>query len=351
MPCARSTLALAVAVAMALSAPAAAAPLTSAPSPIRDGKGRLVIHAVGDLNFDPSEIPDFAGGDFSQAWSALDGLFQRDDLTLANLECDPSGLGTVMSDKPFSFRCPVAALGSMRAAGIDVASMGNNHSGDYGAEGLLDGRANLAAAGLNPVGAGADLAQADQAAFFEVQGWTVAVLGFSAVSGIAYDWPYTPDDHANLRSRWFATDQRAGVAPATIANMAAAVAAVRPNADLVLVMLHQGVFNETLHPFADEVERAHALIDAGADIVFAHHHHRVLPLEEYHGHPIFYGLGSFVFPRYDPIRNLSAVAEVVVSPDGAITARSIPAYIQASGHPILLGTPDYQVRRDRLLIR
>jgi poly-gamma-glutamate synthesis protein (capsule biosynthesis protein) len=42
-------------------------------------------------------------------------------------------------------------------------------------------------------------------------------------------------------------------------------------------------------------EIAHAAIEAGADIVAGHGPHYALPIEVYHGRPIFYGLGSFSF--------------------------------------------------------
>ena len=344
-------IALVVAALTAVSLPASAAPLTAPPHDESSSNGRLVIHATGDVLTSPEFVPAFRAGDYASAWAGLGGIFLRDDLTLMNLECDPSTVGTAFSDKPFSFRCPLTSLASMRAAGVDVASLGNNHSADFGYEGLLDGITNLSEVGLTPVGAGADLDAADQAVFFDLDGWRVAVLGFSAVSGIAYDWPYSADDYANLRSRWFATADRPGIAPATIANMTAAVEAARPHADIVIVMLHQGVYNMTLQPFPDEVGRAHALIDAGADVVFAHHHHRVLPVETYHDRPIFYGLGSFVFTPFEPIRNVSSVGEVIVSPDGTIRGRLIPAHIGPTGTPVLLGPPDYQVRLDRVRIR
>lgn len=346
----RSTLAVgAIAIVVSFPPPAAAAPLDRLP-PVRPETGRLVIHAVGDVATDPDFVSTFGDG-YGEAWSGTGGIFTRDDLTIINLECDPVDGGTLLSNKPFSFRCPPASLVAMRAAGVDVASIANNHAGDYGIDGLLGGRANLAAMGLHPVGAGRDLTEANRPVFFVLQGRRVAVVAFSAVSGVAYDWPYTPGDYANLRSRWFATEDRAGVAPATVANMTAVVRAIRPQVDLVIVMLHQGADNETGAPFPIEVERAHALVDAGADAVFAHHHHRLLPLETYRGRPIFYGLGNFVWPRMEPIRNATAVAEIVVSPNGDITGRLIPASIVSSGHPIITGVADYQVRLDRILVR
>jgi poly-gamma-glutamate capsule biosynthesis protein CapA/YwtB (metallophosphatase superfamily) len=338
---------VAAVAALALLTAAFAAPAEGS-APPETPRGRLVIHATGDVNTDPTQ---YFTDDYDYAWSGLRGIFLRDDLTLVNLECDPSAAGARLSDKPFSFRCPVESLPAMAAAGVEVASMGNNHSGDWGVEGLLDGRANLIAAGLHPVGAGADLAEANRAAWFEVDGWRIAVLGFSAASGLAYRWPYTPGDYAALRNPWFATDDHPGVAPATIDNMTAAVQAVRADADLVIVMLHQGVDNLTGHPFPVEVARAEALVDAGADVVFAHHHHRLLPLEIYRGRPIFYGLGNFVWSRMEPVKNVTGVAEIVAWPDGRITARLIPALLEASGHPVLHGSPDAQTRPEYSLIQ
>ena len=39
----------------------------------------------------------------------------------------------------------------------------------------------------------------------------------------------------------------------------------------------------------------HASIDAGADLVIAHHPHVLQGIEEYHGKKIVYSLGNFVF--------------------------------------------------------
>ena len=82
--------------------------------------------------------------------------------------------------KDFTFQCP-DGMQDMAAAGVEVANLGNNHSQDFGKEAMLDGRELLEEAGLNPVGAGVDLAEASDFARFEIQGWKVAVLGFGGV--------------------------------------------------------------------------------------------------------------------------------------------------------------------------
>jgi len=57
-------------------------------------RGWLVIQGTGDVNLDPAYIPALAAEGWDHAWSGLDGLFLEDDLTVVNLECAPSDLGS-----------------------------------------------------------------------------------------------------------------------------------------------------------------------------------------------------------------------------------------------------------------
>jgi len=83
------------------------------------------------------------------------------------------------------------------------------------------------------------------------------------------------------------------------------------------------------------VKEGHELIDAGADVIFGGHSHRLQPLEMYRGKPIFYSLGNFVWPNFSVEGSRTGVGEVRVAPDGHIRARILPASIQAPGHPVL----------------
>ena len=69
------------------------------------------------------------------------------------------------------------------------------------------------------------------------------------------------------------------------------------------------------------------MIDAGADVIFGSHPHRLQPVETYMGRPIFYSLGNLVWPRVSPSSSATAIAEVVVTPDGAVRGRLIPVEI------------------------
>jgi poly-gamma-glutamate synthesis protein (capsule biosynthesis protein) len=203
--------------------------------------------------------------------------------------------------------------------------MGNNHSGDYGKQALIDGRAQLLAAGVAPVGAGKDVNEAGEPAIFEINGWTIAVVGFGGVAP---------------NPSWYATEDNPGMRSGDdLEEMVQAVEAAEAVADLVIVTIHWGRELETT-PNPEDVPRAHAIIDAGADIIFGHHQHRLGPIERIDDSVVFWGLGNFVWPHNSVASATTAVARAVVHPDGTIDSCLIPAFIESHGHPVLTGEPE-----------
>lgn len=281
--------------------------------------GELTIHGTGDVSLDPDYVWGFHQKGYHWAWSGLQGIFW-DSITVVNLECPVSDVGTPLQ-KAFVFRCDPESLDEMAFAGVDVANQANNHVLDWGPEALLDSIDRLAAAGIGSVGSGPDVQSAYTPHIVERKGWTVAVLGFGGVlpSG-----------------SWLAAEDRPGMADGDdIDAMVAAVAAASEAADFVVVTIHWGMELDTM-PRADDMERAKAMIDAGADIIFGHHQHRLGPMSWYEGKPIFWGLGNFVWPRLSVASADTAVAEVRISSEGAIVeACMLPATIVQSGHPAL----------------
>jgi poly-gamma-glutamate synthesis protein (capsule biosynthesis protein) len=286
-------------------------------------KGTLVIHGTGDVNLDPTYIPAFVSNGYDYAWEALDGVFADDDLTVVNLECAPSDLGEPES-KEFVFRCPTESLDSLEPAGIEVVNLGNNHSGDYGKEALVDGLAQLTGAGVASVGAGANADEAGAPAVFVIEGWTVAVVGFGGVV------PNPP---------WVASADRPGMRDGDdVTSMVGAVEAADEIADIVVVSIHWGVELDT-EPRPEDVERAEAMIEAGADIIFGHHAHRLQPMEMVNDAAVFWGLGNFVWPRHSTAGSTTAIGRTIVHPDGSIEACLIPAFIENPGQPVVTGEP------------
>lgn len=295
-------------------------PTTTTTEPPR---GELLIHATGDVQLDTDVLPVFLREGYGHAWSGLDGLFIEDDLTIINLECSPSPDGPP-EPKTYVFGCDPDAYPAAIEAGVDVMNLGNNHGQDHGKEAMLEGRTLLEDLGLNPVGAGADAEQAGAPAVFEIDGWTVAVIGFGGVR---------PHDG------WIATDDRPGMRDGdTIETMVEAVEAAAAVADLVFVTIHWGVERD-LEPRQEDIERAEAMVAAGADAIFGHHSHRLNPMTQVGDAPVAWSLGNFVWPYFSVPSATTAVARVVVSPDGEIEGCLIPAFIESDGHPVLTGPP------------
>jgi hypothetical protein len=280
-------------------------------------RGRLVVHHVGDVNLDPSYVPILASGGPTVVWDGVRDTFADASLVLVNLECAASELG-VAETKQFTFRCDVDALPAMRDAGVDVATLANNHSGDFGMDAMLDSVTSVEAAGMAAVGVGPDEAAAYRPHVVEVAGWRVAILGFGGV--VPEPW---------WTSRGSAPGQATGYDPA---RMAEAVAAVRAEADLVIATVHWGE-EGSFEPRPQDVVKAEAMIAAGADVVFGHHAHRLQPLEAVDGVPVFWNLGNFVWPRTSPDAARTAVARWVVEPDGTQEACLLPFEIAADGVP------------------
>jgi poly-gamma-glutamate capsule biosynthesis protein CapA/YwtB (metallophosphatase superfamily) len=294
--------------------------VVSTPTSDRDTRGTLVIHGTGDVSLDPSQIPAFGTHGYDWAWSGLGGLFRRDDLTIVNLECPVTDI-VDPEPKAFTFRCNLQALPAARRAGVDVMSQANNHAYDQGPAGLVDSLDTIRAAGLASVGAGASESEALRAARFDIHGWTVAVMGI--------DQALDPPDQV-------AGSNKPGTAAGHDFRLALrAVRDATASSDLVFVVIHWGVELEA-QPRPYQVRQAHRMIDAGADAIFGSHPHVLQPMETYRGRPIFYSLGNFVWPRISDEASATAVAEVLVAPDGTIQARMLPIEIVSSGHPVVM---------------
>jgi poly-gamma-glutamate synthesis protein (capsule biosynthesis protein) len=117
------------------------------------------------------------------------------------------------------------------------------------------------------------------------------------------------------------------------------VAALCDEGRTVIVGIHWGVPEKWMSPAFDrlaEYQRplGHALVDAGAAVVFGHHSHSLHPIEVYRGRPIFYSAGNFLFE--DP-RSFMAPESVIVqaSLGPRLGVTLVPAVLDADGFPRL----------------
>jgi poly-gamma-glutamate synthesis protein (capsule biosynthesis protein) len=152
----------------------------------------------------------------------------------------------------------------------------------------------------------------------EANGLKVGFLAYSDFHDIF--WSFAE------RFTFAATQTRAGMAPAVTSLMAEDVRRMKKSADFVVVSVHWG--QEYMRfPDSSQVDRAHALVDAGADVVFGHHPHVLQPVECYKGALIFYSLGNFVFDQEGEKETESMIATVSLRKGMPYEAELVPMRI------------------------
>jgi poly-gamma-glutamate capsule biosynthesis protein CapA/YwtB (metallophosphatase superfamily) len=222
---------------------------------------------------------------------AVRALFQDADLALVNLE-GPAIDGFRWHPHGLTFTFDPDLLKGLQNAGIDVVTIGNNHIGNAGPDGVIETIAHLGELGIDHVGAGRDRAAARAPAWFEIAGQRIALLGYDAVR---------PADNA--------TAKRAGSAGLVSAHYRADVAAARDaGADVVVVLPHWGVEYRAT-PSAGQRAHARALIKAGTTLILGSHSHWAGAMELVDEAPVLYSLGNLVF---DLTRSEETVEGVIV---------------------------------------
>ncbi|HUS81428.1 MAG TPA: CapA family protein [Armatimonadota bacterium] len=259
----------------------------------------------------------------------LGKLMRGCDLSLANLECPISRRGRPQPAKlgpgEWAFRAaPEQARLCLRGWGLDILSLANNHTLDYGPEALADTVRVAAGEGAVCAGAGESAERAWAPAVVDRGGLRVGVLCCVG------------SDTLPPGAEFAAGPKRPGAAvldtsPAGIktacAKLARHVADLRWRADVVIVSLHAGR-EASGAPTAAQRQLAQAAAEAGADLVFGHHPHRLQPLAMVGGCLVAYSLGNFVFPPARPMQGHSGALIVWWGEEGLQGAGFVPAVIE-----------------------
>ncbi|HWO93867.1 MAG TPA: CapA family protein, partial [Dehalococcoidia bacterium] len=221
-------------------------------------------------------------GDWAAPWRDTATIVQGADLAIANLEAVPSDLAEpYRCQETFSFLTPAAMAQGYAFAGLDVVSLANNHSRDFGGDVLLDGIANLRAAGVQVVGAGANAEEASAPLFVDVGGVRFAFLAYDNVVGEPYA----------------ASHGSPGTSAFDETRVVADIRAVRSQADAVVVMLQWGLPEYYQDANAAQRAIAAAAVEAGADYVYGDGPHVPQGLEFRDGAFVHYSLGNFIFDQ------------------------------------------------------
>jgi hypothetical protein len=288
----------------------------------------ITITAVGDImmgtNY-PKDLlpPDNGAGLFEHVKRYLQG----NDIVFGNLEgpltfsenqtkCDDD------SENCYAFRTPPEYVDHLKRTGFNVMNIANNHTGDFGYEGIESTVYSLSASGIQPVGG-------NNVAIASMKGKSLAVAGFSYMPVSEYSYSMN-----------------------NIKKAKEIVRKLKKSYDIVIVSFHGGAEGkEALHITGEEetflgekrgnvTEFSHSVIDAGANLVLGHGPHVLRAIEIYRGKLIAYSLGNFlVYERFniDGESGISMILKVTIDPvkGDFLRGEIVPVKIVGKGMPVI----------------
>ena len=192
--------------------------------PIQAADPSILLAAVGDIMLSRTVAGRITAHGPAWAWEGIAPYLQAADLRVCNLECTLSTRGCAIP-KPYSFRVdPEMAVRVLKAGKIDVATLANNHTYDYGRVALADTMTTLAAGKIVAPGAGTGRACAILPHIVKCHRLKLAF--------VAYTW-WTPEGY-------LPGDDAPALATLDETTLAAELKTAKKNADLLIVSIHWG---------------------------------------------------------------------------------------------------------------
>jgi hypothetical protein len=267
----------------------------------------IKVIAVGDVMLG-SSFPDDSGlppNDGADLLREVTPLLRRGDIVFGNLEGPLVDGGTTKKcgrkiGTCYAFRVPTRYGIYLKSAGFTVMGLANNHALDFGLAGRASSRAVLDSLGILHSGEIGDVAR------LTVKGQKVALIAFATYPG-TYNLLDLDDAIATVRQ-------------------------AKTEADIVIVSFHGGAEGSThqhvllgdetfLGEDRGDVRRfAHAMVDAGAQLVLGSGPHVVRGMEVYCGKLIAYSLGNFATYGSFNLKGengVSLILEVNLDADGS----------------------------------
>ena len=297
----------------------------------------LIVMAVGDVTVGTRELPGEPACSQTQIWEEgvdpyrwleqVAPVLKHGDFTIGNLMgtiCDiASPAESKSSTGGGNISMPPKVADVLKRAGFHAFSVANNHTMDFGPEGMLQTLTNLKRVGLGASGGGRNIQEARKPVILEQDGVKLALLSYSSVfmpgsspagenkPGMAtvsvntsYQIPGNIFYNPGVPPRIITTPNREDVE-----KMLEDVREAKAQADLVVVNWHWGsskwansiasglpIKDSLCYVLNYQEDMGRAAIDSGADLVVGHQPHRLQGVEIYKGKFIFYSLGVFTFP-------------------------------------------------------
>jgi poly-gamma-glutamate synthesis protein (capsule biosynthesis protein) len=261
---------------------------------------------VGDISFDRHirKIVNQKGSDY--IFSCLDGLLQKADLVVGNLESPITlnqsvSMGSVVdSPENYRFTSPTTTAEVLYKQNIKLVNIGNNHIGDFGLSGITSTRDYLENAGVSYFGGLADNSNIHSQV---IDNQNLVFINYNQFGGDSYE------------------------------NVARLISQEKLKNSIVIVYAHWG--EEYVQPTETVRSIAKFFSESGADLVMGSHPHVIQEKEIIGNTIVYYSLGNFIFDQYwmEPVRKGLVVA--VEIDNGKITTGETVVSIYTDGRTCL----------------
>lgn len=217
------------------------------------------------------------------------------DITFGNLE-NPIVTECKRHSGGFKFCTTPEISQGLSYAGFDIVTIANNHTSNYGKEGIEETKKYLNDMAIKSVGY-------NNLEIIEKNNIKFGFLGFDLVSN-----KFTDSDQELISS----SDKQV---------------------DVLIVSPHWGVeYKDVANKF--QIDLAKRMVESGADIIIGHHLHWVQNYEEINGKPVYYSLGNFVFDQmWSEETKKGLIVKITFDGKQIIKKEEFKTYIPKIGQP------------------
>ena len=269
------------------------------------------------------------GGDISGCFSPdLFSVMQEADVFMVNNEFTYTTRGEPTPDKAYTLRSRPENVQLLKDIGVDIVSLANNHTYDYGEISMLDTLDTLQNASVLYAGAGRNLEEASAPVYVEHDGMTIAFVAATQIERL--DNPDTKGATASSPGVFRCWDVEPLLQTVKVASQ---------NSDFVVVYIHWGTESTDVTDWA-QTSQAPRIAQAGADLIVGDHPHVLQGIDVVEGAPVVYSVGNLWF---NSKAMDSCLIQVTAGRDGIRKLRYIPARQENATTSMLTGSEKTRV--------
>lgn len=239
----------------------------------------------------------------------LQNVIEDADFSIFNLEVPLTDIETPINKMGPNFIAPTSSAQGLKAMGIDLLTLANNHIFDQNAQGVLSTISILDKVDIAHIGAGNNVYDA-QAPYFK----TINGRKYGIYACVEHEFS-------------IAEHNRPGANPFDPLESLDHIQKLKKACDYVIILYHGGK-EQYRYPTPYLQKVCHKIIEKGADLVVCQHSHCIGCEEQYLHGKIVYGQGNFLFDKYS---NDYWNSSLLILVDDIGTVRYIPIIKESPG--------------------